>query len=128
VDSAGFRAVTHGFLDPRLLSFRQIGIETKESASRVEILERMRKRLQNHSHGGESYQGSWAKSLRYFYGAEAKAAGMPVDQFLDLVGDRLDERGQRPKHFRRERGPHLWRQRKVHTESRQDFSGIDSIA
>ena len=37
---------------------------------------------------------------------------MPVDQFLDLVGDRLDERGQRPKHFRRERGTQLWRQDK----------------
>ena len=52
---------------------------------------------------------------------------MPVDQFLDLVGDRLDERGQRPKHFRRERGTQLWRQRKGHPEVRNNFLGIDSI-
>jgi hypothetical protein len=90
----------------------------------------MRKRLQDHSHGGEgSQRGFWAKSFRYFYAAEAKAAGMPVDRFLDLVADRLDERGQRPKHFRRERRLQLWRQRKKKdTEVREEILGIDSIA
>jgi hypothetical protein len=58
---------------------------------------------------------------------------MPVDQFLDLVGDRLDERGQRPKHFRRKRRSQLWRQRwemsrGEEKEISEDFSGIDSIA
>jgi hypothetical protein len=72
----------------------------------------MRKPLKDHSHEGESSQrGSWAKTFRYFYAAEAKAVGMPVDQFLDLVGDRLEERGQRPKHFRREQRSPLWRER-----------------
>ena len=89
----------------------------------------MRKRLQDQSDGGLSFRGgSWAQSFRYFYAAEAKAAGMPVDQFLDLVGDRLDERGQRPKHFRRERGSQLWRQHKGQKEVRANFLGIDSIA
>ena len=88
----------------------------------------MRKRHQDESHGGESSRGgSWAQTFRYFYAAEAKAAGMPVDQFLDLVVDRLDQRGQRPKHFRRERGPKLWRQRKGHPEFRNNLLGIDSI-
>jgi hypothetical protein len=53
---------------------------------------------------------------------------MPVDQFLDLIGERLDERGQRPKHFRRERGSQLWGQHKGHAEVRENFLGIDSIA
>jgi hypothetical protein len=35
---------------------------------------------------------------------------MPVDQFLDLVGDRLEERGQRPDNFRRELRPQRWRE------------------
>ena len=89
----------------------------------------MRKRFQDQLHEGESSRGgSWPQIFRYFYATEAKAAGMPVDQFLDLVGDRLDERGQRPKHFRRERGTQLWRQRKGHPEVRNNFLGIDSIA
>jgi hypothetical protein len=91
----------------------------------------MRKRLQDHSHRGESSQrGSWAKSFRRFYAAEAKAAGIPVDQFLDMIGDRLDERGQRPKHFRRERRSQLWRQRwKVpRLEGTEVSLRIDSIA
>jgi hypothetical protein len=89
----------------------------------------MRKRFQDQSHGRDSSRGgSWPQTLRCFYAAEAKAAGMPVDQFLDLVGDRLDERGQRPKHFRRERGTQLWRHRKGHPEVRKNFLGIDSIA
>jgi hypothetical protein len=86
------------------------------------------KKGQDQSHGGDgSGGGSWPYIFRFFYAAEAKAAGMPVDQFLDLVGDRLDERGQRPEHFRRERGPQLWRQRKGHPEFRNNFLGIDSI-
>jgi hypothetical protein len=89
----------------------------------------MRKRLQNRLPQAESSRrGSWAKSFRYFYAAEAKAAGMPVDQFLDLVGDRLDERGQRPQHFQRVRGSQFWRQRKEDAEITEHFSGIDSIA
>jgi hypothetical protein len=89
----------------------------------------MSKRLQDQSDGGErSGGGSWAQTFRYFYAAEAKAAGMPVDRFLDLMGNRLDQRGQRPKHFRRERGTQLWRQHKGHTEVRENFLGIDSIA
>jgi hypothetical protein len=85
--------------------------------------------LQDKSHGGESSRGgSWAQNFRYFYATEAKAAGMPVDQFLDLIGERLDERGQRPKHFRRERGSQLWGQHKGHAEVRENFLGIDSIA
>jgi hypothetical protein len=89
----------------------------------------MRKQLQDQSDRGEiSGRGSWAKSFRYFYAAEAKAAGMPVDQFLDLVGDRLDERGQRPKHFRRERGSQLWGHRREDTEIKEDFLRNDSIA
>jgi hypothetical protein len=35
---------------------------------------------------------------------------MPVDQFLDLVGDRLEERGQRPNNFRRELRSYRWRE------------------
>ena len=73
---------------------------------------RMRKQLKDHRHGGRrSPDGSWAKAFRDFYADEAKAIGMPVDQFLDLVGDRLEERGQRPKHFRRELRSKLWRER-----------------
>jgi hypothetical protein len=33
---------------------------------------------------------------------------MPVDQFLDMVGDRLEKRGQRPKDFRRELTLRRW--------------------
>jgi hypothetical protein len=89
----------------------------------------MSKRLQDQSDEGESSRGgSWAQTFRYFYSAEAKAVGMPVDRFLDLMGDRFDERGQRPKHFRRERGTQLWRQHKGQAEVRENFLGIDSIA
>jgi hypothetical protein len=63
----------------------------------------MRKQLKDRQQGGKGFQrGSWAKAFRDFYAEEAKAVGMPVDQFLDLVGDRLEERGQRPNNFRRE--------------------------
>ena len=87
------------------------------------------KKGQDQSQGGDSPRGgSWPQIFRYFYAAEAKAAGMPVDQFLDMVGDRLDERGQRPKHFRRERRTQLWHHRKGHPEVRKNFLGIDSIA
>jgi len=63
----------------------------------------MRKQLKDQRHGEKhSQDGSWARAFRNFYADEAKAIGMPVDQFLDLVGERLAERGQRPKHFQRE--------------------------
>jgi hypothetical protein len=63
----------------------------------------MRKQLKDPRKGERpSQDGSWAKAFRSFYAEEAKAVGMPIDQFLDMVGDRLEERGQRPKHFRRE--------------------------
>jgi hypothetical protein len=71
----------------------------------------MRKQLNDRRHGGKgSPRGSWAKAFRDFYAEEAKAVGMPVDQFLDLVGDRLEERGQRPNNFRRELRPQRWRE------------------
>lgn len=63
----------------------------------------MRKPPKDPQHGESSSRlGSWSKAFRDFYADEAKAAGMPVDQFLDMVGDRLEKRGQRPKEFRRE--------------------------
>ena len=72
----------------------------------------MRKRLEDSRLGGRhSRRGSWAKSFRDSYADEARAAGMPIDQFLDLVADRLEKRGQRPKGFRRmSRGQH-WQER-----------------
>jgi hypothetical protein len=69
----------------------------------------MRKPTKDSQHReGSSQNGSWSKAFRDFYADEAKALGMPVDQFLDMVGDRLEERGQRPKEFRREFIPRLW--------------------
>ena len=71
----------------------------------------MRKQLKDREQGGKRLpRGSWAKAFRDFYAEEAKAVGMPVDQFLDLVGDRLEERGQRPDTFRRELRPQRWRE------------------
>jgi len=72
----------------------------------------MIKRLEDHRQGGSNSQsGKWAKAFRDFYADEAKAAGLPIDKFLDLVGDRLQERGQRPKHFRRTSRSQQWRKR-----------------
>jgi hypothetical protein len=72
----------------------------------------MRKLLQDPPQGKEKTQrGSWAKAFRDFYADEAKAVGMPVDQFLDMVGDRLEKSGQRPKNFRREFISQRWRNR-----------------
>jgi hypothetical protein len=72
----------------------------------------MRKHLEDHRHGGEhSQRGTWAKTFRDFYADEAKAAGLPIEKFLDLVGDRLQERGQRPRHFRRTSRTQRWRER-----------------
>ena len=71
----------------------------------------MRKQLKDREQGGKRLpRGSWAKAFRDFYAEEAKAVGMPVDQFLDLVGDRLEERGQRPNNFRRELRSYRWRE------------------
>ncbi|MBV8352436.1 MAG: hypothetical protein JOZ21_09225 [Verrucomicrobia bacterium] len=72
----------------------------------------MSKRLEDSRHGGKhSRRGSWAKSFRDSYADEAKAVGMPIDQFLDLVADRLEKHGQRPKSFRRMPRAHRWRER-----------------
>jgi hypothetical protein len=72
----------------------------------------MRKPLKDPQHGeSSSRRGSWSKAFRDFYADEAKAVGMPVDQFLDMVGDRLEKRGQRPKEFRRELVSRRWRSR-----------------
>jgi hypothetical protein len=69
----------------------------------------MRKPIKDPHHGERSSgRGSWSKAFRDFYADEAKAVGMPVDQFLDMVGDRLEKRGQRPKEFRREFIPRRW--------------------
>jgi hypothetical protein len=60
-----------------------------------------------------SRRGSWAKAFRDFYADEAKAVGMPVDQFLDMVGERLEKSGQRPKDFRRAVISERWRNRSL---------------
>ena len=89
----------------------------------------MRKRLQDQSDGGErSRDGSWAQTFRYFYAAEAKAAGMPVDRFLDLMGNRLDDAGKDPNISGVNEERKLCRQHKGHAEVRENFLGIDSIA
>jgi hypothetical protein len=74
----------------------------------------MRKRPNARQHGEEiSPRGTWAKAFRDFYADEAKAIGMPVDEFLDMVGDRLEKSGQRPKDFRRELISQRWRNHSV---------------
>jgi hypothetical protein len=81
----------------------QILINTKATRFGTETPFRMTKPLKEPQHGeSSSRRGSWSKAFRDFYADEAKAVGMPVDQFLDMVGDRLEKRGQRPKEFRRE--------------------------
>jgi len=74
----------------------------------------MKRQLEDHRHGGRHFQrGTWAKAFRDFYADEAKAAGLPIDEFLDLVGARLQEHGQRPKHFRRTSRSQHWRERSI---------------
>jgi hypothetical protein len=88
----------------------------KESSSGTETYYRMRKRTKDSSPSEKNLpSGSWAKAFRNFYADEAKAAGMPVDQFLDMIGDRLDKCGQRPKNFRREVRSEPWGGRSVYS-------------
>ncbi|MBV8174461.1 MAG: hypothetical protein JO151_07835 [Verrucomicrobia bacterium] len=84
----------------------------KISPQEPKIINAMGKRVEERRHGGKhSRRGSWAKSLRDSYADEARAVGMPIDQFLDLIADRLEKHGQRPKGFRRMSRAQRWRER-----------------
>ena len=98
---------------PRLtLLFVQKLTNAKEKRFGTETPFKMRKPIKESQREEGSFRhGSWSKAFRDFYADEAKAVGMPIDQFLDMVGDRLEKRGQRPKEFRREFISRRWRSR-----------------